>query len=363
MSIDRAQLDTALAQIVDPHTGRDIISNRNIRHIQVDGGHILIDFALPYPAQSEFNLWRARIAEALTTFPNITDIEVRISHHIVAHAAQNGMKPLSNVKNIIAIASGKGGVGKSTVAANIALALSAEGARTGLLDADIYGPSQPTMLGVAGPPPSKDGKTMEPLNAYGLQINSIGFLVDADRPVVWRGPMVTSAFNQLLRQTNWDALDYLVIDMPPGTGDIQLTLAQRVPVTGAVIVTTPQEIALRDAKKGLRMFEKVGIPILGVVENMSAYICSHCGHPEPIFGAGGGKQMCAQYSVTFLGSLPLDMRTREQMDVGHPPVIAQPEGRSAQLYRSIARQVSIHIAQQAHDMRSKFPDIVVERTR
>ncbi len=360
--MDRARLDAALAQIVDPHTGRDIVSAKNIRHIQVDEGRVTIDLTLPYPARSEFDLWRARMTEALAALPDVTHVDVHISHHIVAHAAQSGMKLLPNIKNMIAVASGKGGVGKSTVAANLALALAREGARVGLLDADIYGPSQPAMLGVTGPPESKDGKTMEPINAYGLQINSIGFLVDADKPVVWRGPMVTSAFNQLLRQTNWDALDYLVIDMPPGTGDIQLTLAQRVPVTGAVIVTTPQEIALRDAKKGLRMFEKVGIPILGVVENMSAYVCNHCGHAEPIFSAGGGERICAQYGVAFLGSLPLDTRTREQMDAGCPPVIAQPESDSARLYREIARKVSIHIAQQARDKHSKFPNIVVEQT-
>ncbi len=361
MSIDRAQLETILAQIVDPYTGKDVLSAKNIRHLHVDGRHVLIDFALPYPAQSEFDGWRARITEALAVLPEIETVQVNIRHDIIAHAAQNGMKLLPNIKNMIAVASGKGGVGKSTVAANLALALAEEGARVGLLDADIYGPSQPAMLGVTGPPESKDGKTMEPLNAYGLQINSIGFLVDADKPVVWRGPMVTSAFNQLLRQTNWDALDYLIIDLPPGTGDIQLTLAQRVPVTGAVIVTTPQEIALRDAKKGLRMFKKVGIPILGVVENMGAYICSHCGHLAPIFGAGGGEQICTQYEVQFLGSLPLDMQLRAQMDAGYPPVTAQPEGEIARLYRDIARKVSVRITQQARDMRSKFPDIVVER--
>ncbi|CCD30211.1 Protein Mrp homolog [Candidatus Glomeribacter gigasporarum BEG34] len=362
MNIDRVQLDTTLAKIVDPHTGQNVLSAKNIRHLQVDGGRVLIDFTLPYPAQSEFDAWRARIIEAFAALPGVDAVQVNIRHEIIAHAAQNGMKLLPNIKNMIAVASGKGGVGKSTVAANLALALSEEGARTGLLDADIYGPSQPAMLGVAGPPESKDGKTMEPLHAYGLQINSIGFLIDADQPAVWRGPMATSAFSQLLHQTKWDALDYLIIDMPPGTGDIQLTLAQRVPVTGAVIVTTPQEIALRDAKKGLRMFEKAGIPILGVIENMGAYLCRHCGHVAPIFGAGGGTQMCTQYGVPLLGSLPLDIQMREQMDAGAPPVIAQPEGQSARLYRDIARKIAVRIARQARDMRSKFPDIVIERS-
>jgi len=275
---------------------------------------------------------------------------------------QRGVKLLDNVKNIIAVASGKGGVGKSTTAVNLALALAAEGAKVGILDADIYGPSQPTMLGITGRPESADGKTMEPMVGHGIQANSIGFLVDADSPMVWRGPMVTSALDQLLRQTNWRDLDYLVVDMPPGTGDIQLTLSQRVPVTGAVIVTTPQDIALLDAKKGLKMFEKVGIPILGIVENMSVHICSNCGHAESIFGAGGGEAMCAEYGVDFLGSLPLDIRIREQADAGNPSVVADPDGKPAELYRAIARQVAVRIAQQSRDMASKFPAIVVQNT-
>jgi ATP-binding protein involved in chromosome partitioning len=253
-------------------------------------------------------------------------------------------------------------VGKSTTAVNLALALAAEGARAGMLDADIYGPSQPTMLGISGRPESLDGKTIEPMRNHGVQASSIGFLVDTDQPMVWRGPMVTQALEQLLRDTRWDDLDYLIIDLPPGTGDIQLTLAQRVPVTGAVIVTTPQDIALLDARKGFKMFEKVGIPILGVVENMSIHICTNCGHEEHIFGAGGAERMCNEYDTEFLGALPLDRRIREQADSGMPTVVAEPDSRPAEIYRQIARRVAVKIAEQAKDMTSKFPNIVVQNT-
>ena len=263
------------------------------------------------------------------------------------------------MKNIIAVASGKGGVGKSTTAVNLALALAAEGASVGLLDADIYGPSQPMMLGVKGRPISVDNKSMEPLEGHGIQVSSIGFLIDPDEPMVWRGPMVTQALQQLLEQTNWKDLDYLIVDMPPGTGDIQLTLSQKVPVTGAVIVTTPQDIALLDARKGLKMFEKVGIPILGVVENMSTHVCSNCGHVEDIFGAGGGHKMCEDFHVEFLGKLPLQLSIREQTDSGTPTVVAEPDGQVAQTYKAIARKVAVKVAEKAKDMSLKFPSIVV----
>jgi ATP-binding protein involved in chromosome partitioning len=249
---------------------------------------------------------------------------VTVGQKITSHAVQRGVKLVPGVKNIVAIASGKGGVGKSTTAANLALALAAEGATVGVLDADIYGPSQPTMLGISGRPESKDGKTLEPLEAYGVQAMSIGFLIDVDTPMVWRGPMVTQALEQLLKDTNWREVDFLIVDMPPGTGDIQLTLSQKVPVTGAVIVTTPQDIALLDARKGLKMFEKVGVPIVGIVENMAIHVCSKCGHAEHIFGEGGGERMCRDYDVPFLGSLPLDIRIREQADSGRPTVVADP---------------------------------------
>jgi ATP-binding protein involved in chromosome partitioning len=292
----------------------------------------------------------------------VTDVDVGVSSKIVAHAVQRGIKIMANVKNIIAVASGKGGVGKSTTAANLALALVAEGAKVGMLDADIYGPSQPMMLGISGRPETTDGKTMEPLENHGLQVSSIGFMINPDEPMVWRGPMVTQALQQLLEQTNWHDLDYLIVDMPPGTGDIQLTLSQKVPVTGAVIVTTPQDIALLDARKGLKMFEKVGIPILGIVENMSTHICSNCGHAEAIFGAGGGEKMCADYGVDFLGALPLTMAIRQQADIGTPTVVAEPNGPIADIYKAIARKVAIKVAEKAKDMSSKFPTITVQNT-
>jgi ATP-binding protein involved in chromosome partitioning len=305
---------------------------------------------------------RAMIAGDIATLPGVGRVTVNITQKITSHAVQRGVKLVPGVKNIIAIASGKGGVGKSTTAVNLALALAAEGATVGVLDADIYGPSQPTMLGIAGRPESNDGKTLEPLEAYGLQAMSIGFLIDVDTPMVWRGPMVTQALEQLLKDTNWRDLDYLIVDMPPGTGDIQLTLSQKVPVTGAVIVTTPQDIALLDARKGLKMFEKVGVPIVGIVENMSIHICSQCGHAEHIFGEGGAKKMCADYDVPFLGGLPLDIRIREQVDSGRPTVIADPDGPIAAIYREIARKTAVFVAQKAEDFSAKFPSIVIQNT-
>jgi ATP-binding protein involved in chromosome partitioning len=289
-------------------------------------------------------------------------VDVNVTTKIVAHAVQRGLKVLPNVKNIVAVSSGKGGVGKSTVAVNLALALAAEGARVGMLDADIYGPSQPMMLGIDGKPESLDGKTMEPLQNYGVQAMSIGFMVDVDQPMVWRGPMVTQALQQLLAQTNWKDVDYLIVDMPPGTGDIQLTLAQQVPVTGAVIVTTPQDIALIDAKKGLKMFEKVSVPILGIVENMAVHVCSKCGHAEHIFGEGGARRMAEQYGVEVLGSLPLDIRIREQTDAGRPTVVAEPDGEIARAYKAIARRVAVKIAEKAKDLSLKMPAIKVSHT-
>ena len=294
--------------------------------------------------------------------PGAGRVSVPITTKIVSHAVQRGVKLVPGVKNIVAVASGKGGVGKSTTAVNLALALAAEGATVGVLDADIYGPSQPTMLGIAGRPESNDGKTLEPMEAYGVQAMSIGFMIDPDTPMVWRGPMVTQALEQLLKDTNWREVDFLIVDMPPGTGDIQLTLAQKVPVTGAVIVTTPQDIALIDARKGLKMFEKVGVPIVGIVENMSIHVCSNCGHAEHIFGEGGAQKMCDDYHVPFLGSLPLDIRIREQADSGRPTVVADPQSKVAEMYREIARKVAISVAQKAADFSAKFPSIVVQNT-
>ncbi len=316
---------------------------------------------LGYPAASQIEGIRRAVIDALRG-AGAGNVSANVTMKIVAHAVQRGLKVMPNVKNIIAVASGKGGVGKSTVAANLALALAAEGARVGVLDADIYGPSQPMMLGISGKPESIDGQTLEPMENYGLQVSSIGLLIDVDQPMVWRGPMVTQALQQLLGQTNWKDVDYLVVDMPPGTGDIQLTLAQQVPVTGAVIVTTPQDIALIDARKGLKMFEKVGIPILGIVENMAVHVCSKCGHTEHIFGAEGGEKMAEQYGVDYLGSLPLDIRIREQADAGRPTVVADPDSPITAAYKAIARKVAIRIAEKAKDMSLKMPTIKVSNT-
>src|SRR5438034_2248499 len=360
MPISEADVQASLHALVDPNTSRDFVSAKAVRKVSVDGSNVTVDLQLAYPAKSQHEALRKLVQGKLAALPGIGKVTVNFAHRIASHAVQRGVKLVPDVKNIIAVASGKGGVGKSTTAVNLALALAAEGAQVGVLDADIYGPSQPMMLGITGRPESKDGKTLEPLEAYGLQAMSIGFLIDIDTPMVWRGPMVTQALEQLLKDTNWRDLDYLVVDMPPGTGDIQLTLAQKVPVTGAVIVTTPQDIALIDARKGLKMFEKVGIPILGVVENMAIHICSSCGHAEHIFGSGGGEKMCKDYDVEFLGSLPLDIRIREQADSGKPTVVSDPDGPVAAIYRDIARKVAARIARQQEDRSSVFPKIVIQ---
>ncbi|WP_019915868.1 iron-sulfur cluster carrier protein ApbC [Methyloversatilis discipulorum] len=362
MSITEAQVQSALKELIDPNTGKDFVSTRSARNIRIDGADVSVDIELGYPAKSQMDHLRRLAIACLRAIPGVGNVSVSVTQKIVSHAVQRGVKLLPGVKNIIAVASGKGGVGKSTTAVNLALALAAEGATVGLLDADIYGPSQPQMLGITGRPESPDGKSLAPMTAYGIQAMSIGFLIDVETPMVWRGPMVTSALEQLLTETRWDEVDYLVIDMPPGTGDIQLTLAQKVPVTGAVIVTTPQDIALLDARKGLKMFEKVGIPILGIVENMSLHTCSKCGHEEHIFGEGGGARMAADYDLDVLGSLPLAMQIREQADSGKPTVVSDPDGRVAEIYRDIARKVAVKIADKAKDMTAKFPSIVVQNT-
>ncbi|WP_018412355.1 iron-sulfur cluster carrier protein ApbC [Methyloversatilis thermotolerans] len=362
MSLSEAQVQSALKELIDPNTGKDFFTTRSARNIRVDGADVSVDIELGYPAKSQIEHLRHLVITRLRAIPGAANVSVNVTQKIVSHSVQRGVKLLPGVKNIIAVASGKGGVGKSTTSANLALALAAEGATVGLLDADIYGPSQPQMLGISGQPESPDGKTLQPMMAHGVQTMSIGFLIDVETPMVWRGPMVTSALEQLLTQTAWKDVDYLVIDMPPGTGDIQLTLAQKVPVTGAVIVTTPQDIALLDARKGLKMFEKVGIPILGIVENMSLHTCSKCGHEEHIFGEGGGARMAADYGLDVLGSLPLAMQIREQADSGRPTVVADPDSRVAEIYRSIARSVAIRIAEKAKDMSAKFPSIVVQNT-
>jgi ATP-binding protein involved in chromosome partitioning len=360
MSITVEDVKAALSKIIDPNTTKDYVSGKAVKNLKVDGSDVSLDIELGYPARSQIDAVRSSVIAGLKTLAGVGNISVGVSTKVIPHTVQRGLKLMPNVKNIIAVASGKGGVGKSTTAVNLALALAAEGASVGLLDADIYGPSQPMMLGVSGRPETKDGKTMEPLENHGVQVSSIGFLIDPDEPMVWRGPMVTQALQQLLEQTNWRDLDYLIVDMPPGTGDIQLTLSQKVPVTGAVIVTTPQDIALLDARKGLKMFEKVGIPILGIVENMSTHICSNCGHAEEIFGAGGGAKMCQDFNVEFLGALPLTMAIREQADSGKPTVVAEPDGQVAAIYKDIARKIAVQVSEKAKDMTSKFPSIVIK---
>jgi len=361
MAISEQDVRSALSALVDPNTGKDYVSTRSVKGIRVSGADVEVDLELGYPGKTQFEPLRREVIAALKK-AGAAGVQVKVGAKVVSHSVQRGVKLVPGIKNIIAVASGKGGVGKSTTAVNLALALAAEGASVGILDADIYGPSQPTMLGIAGRPESRDGKSLEPMEGHGLQAISIGFLIDVDTPMVWRGPMVTQALEQLLKDTRWRDLDYLVVDLPPGTGDIQLTLAQKVPVTGAVIVSTPQDIALIDARKGLKMFEKVGIPILGVVENMSFHICPKCGHESHIFGAGGAKRMCTDYGTELLGQLPLDESIREHADSGKPTVVSDPEGKSAEIYRRIARRCAVKIAELQKDMTSKFPNIVVQNT-
>jgi ATP-binding protein involved in chromosome partitioning len=362
MAVTEQQIQDALKNLVDPNTRKDYVSTKSARNIKLDGDRVSVDILLGYPAKSQLEPIRQEVTKALKALPGVGGVSVNVTMKIISHAVQRGVKLVPGIKNIVAVASGKGGVGKSTVAVNLALALAAEGAAVGVLDADIYGPSQPTMLGIRGRPESRDGKSLEPMEGHGLQAMSIGFLIDVETPMVWRGPMVTQALEQLLNETKWRDVDYLVVDLPPGTGDIQLTLAQRVPVTGAVIVTTPQDIALMDARKGLKMFEKVGVPILGIVENMSTHVCSKCGHEEHIFGEGGGERMGKDYNVELLGALPLDIHIREQADSGKPTVVSDPDGRVSQIYKQIARRVAVKIAERAQDHTAAFPKIVVQNT-
>ncbi len=358
--LTKAAVEALLKNIVDPNTGKDIVSSKLVKQVSVDGSKVDVSVVFNYPAAGWHDELKAAIADAVTSIDAGADVHVDIGLEVTAHSVQKGVQPIANVKNIIAVASGKGGVGKSTVAVNLALALSAEGAQVGILDADIYGPSQPRMLGVSAKPESRDGKSLEPLESYHLQAMSIGFLIDEETPMIWRGPMVTQALEQLLKDTRWRDLDYLIVDLPPGTGDTQLTLAQKVPVTGAVIVTTPQDIALLDARKAYRMFEKVEIQVLGVVENMSTHICSNCGHEEHIFGEGGGRRMAEDYGVDYLGDVPLDRSIRENADGGRPTVVADPDGRLAGNYREIARKLAAKLSISKRDYSDKFPSIVIQ---
>jgi len=358
--VEQTVLD-ALKGVMDPNTGRDFVSGKCVKNLTVNDGDVAFDVMLGYPAKSQIPAFRKELIAAAKSVTGVANVSVNIITNITAHAVQRGVALLPKVKNIVAVASGKGGVGKSTTAVNLALALAAEGANVGILDADIYGPSLPMMMGIVGKPESVDGQTMEPMENYGVQVMSIGFLVAQDEAMIWRGPMATQALEQLLRQTNWKDLDYLIVDMPPGTGDIQLTLSQRVPMTGAVIVTTPQDIALLDAKKGIKMFEKVGVPILGIVENMAVHVCSNCGHVEHIFGADGGKKMATEYGMDYLGALPLSMQIRLQADNGKPTVVSDPDSEVAGLYKTVARKVAVSIAAKNKDFSSKFPSIKISK--
>ena len=362
MAITETAVLDALKGVIDPNTGKDFVSTKQVKNLSIAGDVVRFEVELGYPARSQIEALSQALRTAAMSVPGVASVQAHLATKIVAHAVQRGVQLLPNVKNIVAVASGKGGVGKSTTAVNLALALAAEGASVGILDADIYGPSQPMMLGLSGRPESADGKTMEPMENHGVQVMSIGFLVEADNAMIWRGPMATQALDQLLRQTNWRELDYLIVDMPPGTGDIQLTLSQRVPLTGAVIVTTPQDIALLDARRGIKMFEKVGVPILGIVENMAMHVCTNCGHVEHIFGEDGGKKMAAEFKMDYLGALPLSMGIRVQADSGNPTVVSDPDGEIAGLYKAMARQLAVKIAQRAKDFSSKFPTITVSKT-
>ncbi|MGM0593744.1 MAG: iron-sulfur cluster carrier protein ApbC [Pseudomonadota bacterium] len=356
----QAKIEAALKGYEDPYLGKDLVSAGCVKRLEVDGDKARIEVSLGFPAAGYIEELKEKLKTIVEGVEGVSSAEVDVYSNIVAHSAQKGVNHIKGVKNIIAVASGKGGVGKSTTSVNLALALAAEGATVGILDADIYGPSQPRMMGLADKKPdSPDGTTLEPIVNYGVQSMSIGYLIEEDTPMIWRGPMVTQALEQLLNDTNWREVDYLVIDLPPGTGDTQLTLAQKVPVSGAVIVTTPQDIALLDARKAYKMFEKVEVPVLGVVENMSMHICSKCGHEEHIFGEGGGQKMADDYSVDLLGALPLDMQIREEVDAGKPTVVAQPESRITEIYREIARRTAAKLSLKAKDYSAKFPKIVI----
>ena len=362
--LSKDRVESIINAFMDPHLETNFGEAGVVDSVSVNGDSVDVALTLPYPAAKYQSTLSSELQQALIsgTAHEATQVTLSVTTKIIAHSVQQGVKRLEKVKNIIAVASGKGGVGKSTTSVNLALSLAAEGATVGLLDADIYGPSQPRMMGLSGQPESSDGKTIEPMENYGVQTMSIGFLIEEDTPMVWRGPMVTQALEQLLNDTNWKDLDYLLIDLPPGTGDTQLTLAQKVPVSGAVIVTTPQDIALLDARKGLKMFEKVAVPILGIVENMSTHICSSCGHEEHIFGAGGGSRMAEEANVNLLGALPLEMSIRLQADSGKPTVVAEPDSRTSTIYREIARKAAARLSKQAKDYSAKFPKIVIQNT-
>ena len=357
-----AQARLLAGNYVEPYLGMPLGEAKAVKSVRLDGSRPVVELELGFPLGDYARTLARALEQHLRAQPGLGEAEVRVGWKVQSQAVQGQLQPLPGISNVIAVASGKGGVGKSTTAVNLALALALDGARVGLLDADIYGPSQPRMMGLQGErPTSLDGRRIQPLQAFGVKVISIGFLIEEEQPMVWRGPMVTQALTQLLGDTEWGELDYLVIDLPPGTGDIQLTLSQRVPVSGAVVVTTPQDIALLDARKGVRMFQKVSVPVLGVVENMSTHVCSNCGHEEPIFGSGGGERMAEQYGVSLLAKMPLDIRIRAETDQGRPTVVADPGSRIGQAYLDMARRTAARLSVAALKT-GGFPKITVEDT-
>jgi len=355
----QTQLETQLKEVTIPFLKENIIEAKALKSTKFKKGILTLTLALPFPMKSQWPALEHQIKTQLASLESVQDIQIQFETQILSHDTQGSTQPFENIKNIIAISSGKGGVGKSTTTVNLALALQQEGASVGILDADIYGPSIPTMLNITQKPETEDGKSMLPLIAYGIQAMSIGALMDPDTPMVWRGPLVTQTLTQLLKETNWQDLDYLLIDLPPGTGDVQLTLSQQIPVTGAIVVTTPQEVSLMDARKGLKMFEKVNIPILGVIENMSTHICTNCGHEEAIFGEHGGELMAQKYQVPFLGAMPLNSQIRQEADEGHPTVVAEPSSDLALKYKNMAYLATAEIAKQRKSYHKAFPKIEI----
>ncbi|USE38521.1 iron-sulfur cluster carrier protein ApbC [Endozoicomonas sp. SCSIO W0465] len=342
MNPSRAAIEAAIRSYQDPYLNNNLLDTGCLESLDINNGKVSASLMLGYPAKGLCDGVAQMLANKIDNIDGVESVDVSVNWNVAPAPVQGELETMAGVKNIIAVASGKGGVGKSTTAANLALALAAEGARAGVLDADIYGPSMGQMFGIPDGtrPDVKNDRFFMPIEAHGIQVMSMAFLVTEDTPVVWRGPMVSGALIQLLTQTLWNDLDYLVIDLPPGTGDIQLTLAQKIPVSGSVVVTTPQDLALIDAKKGIEMFRKVGVPVLGVVENMAVHICSNCGHAEHLFGEGGGSRIAEQFDIDLLGSLPLSMMIREQADQGTPTVVSEPESQIAMVYRDMARHMA-----------------------